>query len=396
MKTVVVAISGGIAAYKSAEIVSRLKKTGVNVHCIMTKNACEFVAPLTFETLSNNPVITDMFNRESPWEVEHISLAKKADVFVIAPATANVIGKLAHGVADDMLTTTAMAVTSKILIAPAMNVAMYKSDAVKENIATLKKRGYHFIGPERGLQACGDNDIGRMSEPVDIVGKVKELLDMSNILEGKKIIVTAGPTVEKIDPVRYITNHSSGKMGYAIAEAAFDAGAEVTLVTGPTNIMPPNGVLVIKIKSTKQMYDAVSDEFAYCDALIAAAAPADFKPKITHDQKIKKDKGEYTLELSGNPDVALDMGIKKTNQKIIIFAAESENVIENAKSKLKKKNADMIVANDITQKGAGFAGDTNIASIIKKDGTVQSLDIMSKKELSGIIIEELSNLFKDS
>ena len=241
MKNVVVAISGGIAAYKSAEIVSRLKKSGIGVDCIMTKNATEFIAPLTLETLSGNPVTSDMFDRRAPWEVEHISLAKKADVFVVAPATANVIGKLANGVADDMLTTTAMATTGKILIAPAMNNNMYKSAAVKKNIVTLKERGFFFIGPDSGLLACGDDDVGRMSEPEEIVKKIKELLELQEILAGKKILITAGPTVESIDPVRYITNRSTGKMGYALAEAAIEMGAQVTLVSGPGEYFTSRG-----------------------------------------------------------------------------------------------------------------------------------------------------------
>jgi phosphopantothenoylcysteine decarboxylase / phosphopantothenate---cysteine ligase len=395
MKTVVVGLSGGIAAYKTAELVSRLKKAGFNVHCIMTRNACEFIAPLTLETLSGNPVIVDMFKRETPWEIEHITLAKKADIMVIAPATANVIGKIANGIADDMLSTTVMATTSKILIVPAMNVAMYKNKSVQDNLSILKNRGYYFKGPERGLQACGDDDIGRMSEPVDIVDRIKEILDMSNELSGKKIIITAGPTVEQIDPVRYITNHSSGKMGYAITEAALDAGAEVTLITGPTNLAAPKGVEVVNITSTNDMYDAVMDRFKDSDALIAAAAPADFKPEKTSHEKIKKSGGAMSINLTTNPDIAVAAGKKKTHQKIIVFAAESQNLIENAKSKLKKKNADLIIANDITKKGAGFAGETNIASIIDKNGNIKNLDIMPKSQLAKIIIKQLINLFKD-
>lgn len=394
MKTVVVAISGGIAAYKSAEVVSRLKKNGFCVHCIMTKNACEFIAPLTLETLSGNPVITDMFDREVPWEVEHVSLAKKADVFVIAPATANVLGKITAGIADDMLTTTAMATSAKILIAPAMNNGMYKSIAMQENLKTLAKRGVFFVGPESGFLACGDMDIGRMSEPAKIVEHTINLLSMSEKLHGKKVIITAGPTKEKIDPVRFITNHSTGKMGYAIAEAALDAGANVTLITGPTSVMPPSGANVIDINSTNEMREAVVSRFDDCDAVIAAAAPSDFRPKVENVQKIKKNNG-MTLELVSNPDIAVEIGKIKKHQKIIIFAAESENLFDNAKDKLQRKNADLIVANDITQDGAGFAGDTNIASIIDKDGNIKNYKKMQKRELAHIIIDELTLLLNN-
>lgn len=391
MKNVVVAISGGIAAYKSAEIVSRLKKSGIGVDCIMTKNATEFIAPLTLETLSGNPVAYDMFDREAPWEVEHISLAKKADVFVVAPATANVIGKLAGGVADDMLTTTAMAVTGKILIAPAMNNNMYKSAAVQKNIKTLKARGFYFIGPESGLLACGDDDVGRMSEPEQIVEKIKELLESQEILSGKKILITAGPTVESIDPVRYITNRSTGKMGYALAEAAVEMGANVTLVSGPVSIAPPAGAEVISINSTQEMRDAVLSGFDTCDAYILAAAPADFRPEAESAQKIKKS-DKLELKLAKNPDIAEEIGALKKHQKIIIFAAESQNLVKNAKEKLTKKNADIVVANDITKEGAGFASDTNIVSIIKAGGGAKDYPKMPKKELAEIILKELKAL----
>ncbi len=391
MRNVVVAISGGIAAYKSAEIVSRLKKSGIDVNCIMTKNAKEFISPLTLETLSGNPVVHDMFDRDASWEVEHISLAKKCDIFVVAPATANVIGKLANGVADDMLTTTAMAVTSKILIAPAMNNAMYKSAAVQKNIETLKSRGFNFVGPESGLLACGDDDIGRMSEPLQIVDKIKELLEIKEFLSEKKILITAGPTVEKIDPVRYITNRSTGKMGYALAEVAAEMGAEVTLISGPVGLAVPYGVELIQVTSSKDMREAVVSRFGDCEAFISAAAPADFTPENVSAEKIKKNDG-MEIKLVKTRDIAMEVGEIKDNQKIVIFAAESQNLIENAKEKLEKKNADMVVANDITKEGAGFAADTNIVSIIKAGGDVANYDIMPKKELAKIILQELKAL----
>lgn len=391
MKNVVVAISGGIAAYKSAGIVSTLKKSGFNVDCIMTKNATQFIAPLTLETLSGNPVVVDMFDNRAPWEMEHISLAKKCDLFVVAPATANVIGKIANGVADDMLTTTAMTITCKVLIAPAMNNNMYKSIAVSENIATLKERGYYFIGPESGILACGDDDIGRMSEPVTIVEKIKDLLDIKEILNRKSVLITAGPTVERIDPVRFITNRSTGKMGYALAEAAYEMGADVTLVSGPVSLQAPKGVSVINVNTTQEMYEAVVNNFDSCDAYISAAAPSDFKPEKESLEKIKKS-GDLEIKFSKNPDIAKKVGEEKSHQKIVIFAAESQNLVKNAKEKLVKKNADMVVANDITKEGAGFAVDTNIVTIIKADGSEKNYDIMLKKELAHIILKELKAL----
>ncbi len=391
MKHVVLAVSGGIAAYKSAEVVSRLKKSGFGVDCIMTKNAEEFIAPLTLETLSGRPVVSDTFDRRAPWEVEHISLAKKADIFVVAPATANVIGKLANGIADDMLTTTFMAVTSKILIAPAMNTNMYKSAAVQENINKLKDRGFNFVGPESGLLACGDDDVGRMSEPEKIVDEIKKLLKAEQILEGKCVMITAGPTIEKIDPVRYITNHSTGKMGYALAEVAKEMGAKVTLVSGPVNIVAPKGVEVVNVETTQQMYDAVMERFKGCDAYISAAAPADFKAEEISTNKIKKGEG-LKIKLTENPDIAKAVGDAKTHQKIVIFAAESEHLKENAKGKLKRKNADIVVANDITKKGAGFGTDTNIVSLIKANGEEKDYPIMQKKVLAELILKELHAL----
>jgi phosphopantothenoylcysteine decarboxylase/phosphopantothenate--cysteine ligase len=291
-----------------------------------------------------------------------------------------------------MLTTTAMATTGKILIAPAMNNNMYKSAAVQKNIQILKERGFYFIGPDSGLLACGDDDVGRMSEPEEIVKKIKELLDMQEILSGKKILITAGPTVESIDPVRYITNRSTGKMGYALAEAAIDMGAQVTLVSGPVSIAPPAGAQVINIKSTKEMRDAVLSRFDACDTYISAAAPADFRPEAESAQKIKKS-GELEIKFAKNPDIAHETGALKKHQKIIIFAAESQNLIENAKEKLVKKNADMVVANDITKEGAGFAADTNIVSIIKAGGKAKDYPKMPKKELAKIILKELNALF---
>jgi len=388
-KNIVVGITGGIAAYKTIEVISRLKKLGYEVNVILTKNACEFVAPLTLETISSNPVITDMFKRETPWEVEHISLAQKADLFLIAPATANVIGKIANGIADDMLTTTIMAHTGKKLIAPAMNTDMYNNQIVQDNLTKLKNSGYETIGPESGILACGDIGWGRMSEPEKIATECDMILSFENDLQGKKIVVTAGPTVEHIDPVRYITNPSTGKMGYEIAKAAKERGAEVILVSGKVNLPKPTGVEVVKIDTTKNMLDAVLMHYDNADAVIKAAAPCDYKPNKYAKEKIKKTNDDIVLELTRTKDIAKTLGEKKKNQKLIIFAAETNDLENNAKEKCKRKNADMVVANDVTKKGAGFGSDTNIVSFILSSGEIIRHDIMTKREVANKILDHL-------
>ena len=392
-KTVVLGVTGGIAAYKSCEIVSRLRKAGAKVHVIMTKNACEFVTPLTFETLSNHPCVTDTFARPERWEVEHVALAKAADLFVIAPATANIMAKMAHGIADDMLSTTVLATRAPVLIAPAMNTGMWDNVATRENLQILKNRGVHFVGPEGGFLACGDTGAGRMSEPADIVKKMDELLSQKQDMAGLKVLVTAGPTREALDPVRFVTNRSSGRMGYALAENAQKRGAEVTLVSGPVSIAPPAGVKVVNVQSTEDLYNAMMTLAPAQDIIVQSAAPADYKAETVAPQKMKK-QGDQKLTLSLVPtqDVAKAVGeIKKAGQTLIGFAAETENLHENAGKKLDRKNLDMIVANDVTKPGAGFDVDTNIASILT-DAGVEELPLMKKTQLAQVIFDRAMEL----
>ena len=373
-KTVVIGVSGGIAVYKACDIVSRLKKLNANVHVIMTKSAAEFVTPLTFQSLSQNYVVSDMFEEPKTWDVEHISLAKKADVFLIAPATANVIGKISNGIADDMLTTTVMATTGKVLIAPAMNTNMYRNPILQRNINILRELGYNFVDPESGRLACGDVGEGKLASPEKIVDAVVDLLnDTKKDLLGKKILITAGPTVESIDPVRYLTNRSTGKMGYAIAKMAASRGADVTLVSGPTNIVPPTNIKkLVKVQSAKDMYNAIIDNFDENQVIIKSAAVADYKPKTYSNKKIKKSNDDLIIELDRNKDIAYELGKIKKDKILVGFAAETNDLIENAKGKIKKKNLDFIVANDLTKQGAGFGTDTNIVKIIDKDGNMEN------------------------
>ena len=388
-KRVVLGVTGGIAAYKACDLCSRLCKAGAQVRVVMTKNACQFVAPLTFETLSNHHVVCDTFARPETWEVEHIALAKWADLFVVAPATANIMAKLVCGIADDMLSTTLLATTATILMAPAMNTGMWENPATQKNLAALRERGVHFVGPDSGHLACGDSGAGRMSEPAVILDAAERLLSARRDLEGLRVLVNAGPTRELIDPVRYISNFSSGKMGYAIAEAAAERGAEVTLVTGPVNLKPPEKVRnVIAVTSTEELRQAMLAHCAQADITILAAAPADFAPVQAADQKIKRQgQGELTLVLRPNPDIAAELGAaKKAGQVLIGFAAETENTVENAKGKLVKKNLDMIVANDVTMPGAGFNHDTNIVTFVTKDGT-ESLPVMPKRQVADELMD---------
>ncbi len=388
-KCVVLGITGSIAAYKAVEITSRLKKNGVDVRIILTKAGAKFITPLTLETLSANPVVSDMFLRDTPWEVEHISLAKRADVFLVAPATANFIGKYASGIADDMLTTTVMAARCPVLIAPAMNENMYVSDANKSNMELLKRRGCIFIEPGEGLLACGDVGKGRLADPAQIVDIVMRVLYPKRDLAGLRILITAGPTREAIDPVRYITNHSSGKMGFSIAQAAASRGADVTLISGPVAIKTPDGVRRVDIISSSELYDAVDSHYDNCDILIMAAAPADFTPSTKAIHKIKKrDLESMSLELRSTKDILASMGSKKGNRVLVGFAAETENLLENATLKLQKKNLDMIVANDITAPGAGFQSDTNSVTLILRNGTVKGSGLLSKLEIADWLLDE--------
>lgn len=395
-KTVVIGVSGGIAVYKACDVVSRLKKLNANVHVIMTKSATEFVTPLTFQSLSQNYVVSDMFKEPKTWDVEHISLAKKADVFLIAPATANVIGKVANGIADDMLTTTVMATTGKVLIAPAMNTNMYRNPILQRNISILKELGYNFVDPDSGRLACGDIGEGKLASPEKIVDAVVDLFneDKKDLL-GKKIMITAGPTVESIDPVRYLTNRSTGKMGYAIAKMAANRGADVTLVSGPTNIEPPSNIKkLIKVQSAKDMYDAIIDNFDENQVIIKSAAVADYKPKNYSDKKIKKSNDDLIIELDRNKDIAYELGKIKKNKILVGFAAETNDLIENAKGKISKKNLDFIVANDLTESGAGFGTDTNIVKIIDKDGNIAKYPQMKKDEVADVILDKVKSLLE--
>lgn len=390
---VVLGVSGGIAAYKACEIVSRLKKAGAEVHVIMTENAARLAAPLTFQTLSGNPVVIDTFAPPVTYEVEHIALAQKADLFVIAPATANILAKMAHGIADDMLSTTVLATRAPVLAAPAMNTAMWENAATQANVKLLKDRGVRMIGPAGGLLACGDTGIGRMSEPGEIVEEILLLLRRDESMRGLRVLVTAGPTREPIDPVRYISNRSSGKMGYAIAEAAVSRGAEVTLVSGPVSIAAPKGCRLIQVETTEDLYLAMQRESGSQDIIIQSAAPADYRPDVQAQQKIKKEKGSsLQLTLEETKDIAASVGQNKQEGQILIgFAAETENLLENASAKLSRKNLDMIVANDVTQKGAGFDVDTNIVTLITRDGR-ESYPMMTKKEVAFIILDHAMKL----
>ena len=392
-KTVVIGVSGGIAVYKTLDVISRLRKLGVNVYVIMTKSATEFVTPLSFQSLSQNYVVCDMFEDPKTWDVEHISLAKRADVFLIAPATANVIGKMANGISDDMLTTTVMATKAKVLIAPAMNTNMYENPIVQRNIGILKDLGYNFVDPESGRLACGDTGKGKLASPETIVEEVVKLLSKEQDLKGKSIVVTAGPTVESIDPMRYITNRSTGKMGYSIAKEAIERGADVTLITGPTNLTPPQNLKkLIKIESANDMYEAVLENLEENDVVIKSAAVADYKPKNYSNKKIKKSDDDLFIQLDRNKDIAQEIGKIKNNKILVGFAAETNDLIENASLKIKKKNLDFIVANDLTKEGAGFGVDTNIVKIIDKNGNITEYPKMKKDEVANVILDKIKLL----
>lgn len=382
-KNVVLGVCGGIAAYKALDVVSALRKKEVNVDVILTKHAAEFVTPLTFQSLSYNAVIVDMFEEPKVWEIQHISLAKKADLVLVVPTTANIIGKIANGIADDMLSTTIMATKAPVIFAPAMNTNMYENPIVQNNITRLKAFGYEFIEPASGRLACGDEGKGKLPDPKLISDIALSRLYPDKDLAGKRVLVTAGPTIAPIDPVRYICNHSSGKMGYSIAEEARDRGAEVVLVSGPTNLEVPFGVELVKVNTNNEMFNAVLDKFECCDIIIKCAAVADYKPEVYSDKKIKKASGVLDIRLIQDTDILYELGKRKSeNQVLVGFAAESNDLIENARLKIKKKNLDYIVANDIMAKDTGFGSDYNRVSIISKDGEIVSLDKMSKREVA--------------
>ncbi|QLY81968.1 bifunctional phosphopantothenoylcysteine decarboxylase/phosphopantothenate--cysteine ligase CoaBC [Clostridium intestinale] len=388
-KCVVIGVSGGVAVYKALEVISRLRKKDIEVRVIMTESAQKFVTPLSFQSLSQNMVTTDMFDEPKAWEIQHISLAKKADLMLVLPATANIIGKVANGIADDMLSTTIMATKAPVVFAPAMNTNMYENPIVQNNIEKLKSFGYEFIEPASGRLACGDEGKGKLADVEDIYEFVLKTLYKTSDLEGKKVLITAGPTISPIDPVRFITNRSTGKMGYAIAEEARNRGAEVTLISGPTNIKPPYGVKIIKISTNKQMKNEVLKYFDETDIVIKSAAVADYKALTYSEQKIKKGEGNLNLEFTRDSDILSILGEKKTSQILVGFAAESNNLEENATRKLIKKNLDLIVGNDITAKETGFGSDDNKVIFISKTGEKTVLDKMSKLEVAKKLFDEI-------
>lgn len=391
-KCVCIGVSGGIAVYKALDVVSALRKKDIDVRVIMTESATKFVTPLPFQSLSQNMVVTDMFAEPKAYEIQHISLAKRADVFLVAPATANIIGKVANGIADDMLSTTIMATRAKVIFAPAMNTKMYENPIVQENINKLKKLGYEFIEPASGVLACGDEGKGKLADVNTIIDSVLNALESKDIekdLLGKNILISAGPTHSKIDPVRFITNRSTGKMGYFLAEEARDRGANVILVSGPTNLTPPQGVKVINITTNEEMKNAILDNYDNSDIVIKSAAVADYKIKQYSNEKIKKGDNDLVLTFVRDNDILKILGERKKQQILVGFAAESNNVIENAKKKLVNKNLDFIVANDITSSDTGFASDDNKVIILSKDGEEKHLEKMNKRKVASEIFQTI-------
>ncbi len=390
-KKIVLGVTGGIAAYKAAELVRALIKKGAQVKVIMTKNAKEFITPLTMQTLSQNQVYTDTFAAADKFEMAHITLAEFADAFVIAPATANIIGKIASGIGDDLLSTTIMAQDKPTLICPAMNDKMLANPVLQENIVKLRKLGFAVMESAEGELACKTKGRGRLPEVDDIVGEIESLLTPKDF-KGVNILVTAGPTEEPLDPVRFITNLSSGKMGYAIATAAQRRGADVTLVSGPTNLPPPPVAKIIKVRTAKEMHKAVMDQYKKAAVIIKAAAVADYYPKVTAQEKIKKDKKTLALELQCNPDIIADVGKNKGGRILVGFAMETQNLLANAKEKLKKKNMDLIVANNLREEGAGFRTDTNVITIIDREGKMESPGKMTKIEAADAILDSIKTI----
>ncbi|MBE6033540.1 MAG: bifunctional phosphopantothenoylcysteine decarboxylase/phosphopantothenate--cysteine ligase CoaBC [Clostridiales bacterium] len=392
-KTVVLGITGSIAAYKTAYLASALKKQHCDVHVIMTKNACEFITPLTFETLTGNKCLVDTFDRDFKFDVTHISIAKKADLIMIAPASANVIAKLANGIADDMLTTTVLASKATKLVSPAMNTNMYQSPITQDNLKKLVHYGFEIISPATGLLACNDVGEGKMPEPEILFEYILKHLAMEKDLAGKKVIVTAGPTQEAIDPVRFITNHSTGKMGYALAKVCMLRGAQVALITGKTALAAPMFTEVIHVTSAKDMYEAVCERIDKADIVFKAAAVADYTPSITYDNKVKKKESDLSVPLKRTDDILKYLGTKKRPGQILCgFSMETENMLENSQAKLIKKNVDMIVANNLKVAGAGFGTDTNIVTLITKDG-FRELPLMSKFNTANAIVDTALELY---
>lgn len=387
-KLVVVGVTGGIACYKAADLVRLLVRDGFQVQVVMTRGAMEFVAPLTFQTLSGRPVATEVFNLTQESEIGHIRLADDADLFVIAPATAQVIGKIASGLADDLLTTAVMATRAPVLICPSMNVHMYGNPIVQENIRKLRALGYHFMEPVEGYLACGYEGKGRLPEPEDILAEIKRLLAVKDLGE-ERLLITAGPSREPLDPVRFISNRSSGKMGYALARVGARRGAQVTLVSGPTSLGPPGGVRLISVVTASEMRAAVLEEFPGATAVLMAAAVADYRPERFVPKKIKKGEGPIQIKLHPNPDILRELGTRKDGKLLVGFAAETEELLANAEKKLREKNLDLIVVNDITREGSGFDADTNEAALLDRKGRVERLPLMTKEELAHRIYDHL-------
>ncbi|NRD78822.1 bifunctional phosphopantothenoylcysteine decarboxylase/phosphopantothenate--cysteine ligase CoaBC [Bacillus sp. BRMEA1] len=396
-KKILLCVTGGIAVYKAAALTSKLVQAGAEVKVLLSESAAKFVTPLTFQALSRNEVYIDTFDEKNPHVIAHINLADWADLILVAPATANTIGKLANGIADNMVTTTLLAATAPVWIASAMNVHMYDHPAVKKNIAQLIEYGYQFIEPSEGYLACGYVGKGRLEEPEKIVDLMEQYFFNENKkrLKGKTVLITAGPTREKIDPVRFISNHSSGKMGYSLAEEAKKQGARVILVSGPVQLPVPAGVEVVKVESAEEMFNACMDYYSDADVVIKTAAVADYRPKVVYDHKVKKQDGDTVIELERTKDILYELGQIKKHQVLIGFAAETDHVEEYAKKKLFKKNADMIVANNVKTEGAGFGTDTNIVTFFKQDGTITKLPIMTKTAVAENIFVEIDGFLKD-
>ncbi len=394
-RRIVLGVTGGIAVYKAAELVRELVRSGAEVYVVMTRSAQAFVTPLTFQTLSGHPVVTELFNLIEESEIGHIALADRAEVLVIVPATANIIGKIAAGIADDMLTTIVMATKAPVLLAPAMNVHMWENSICQENIARLRARGYHFIDPESGELACGYEGKGRLADTLEIVEEIRVILSPKD-LAGETVLVTAGPTEEAIDPIRFITNHSSGKMGFALAQASQRRGAQVTLVGGPTAFPHPARVKYISVRSAVEMREAVLQNLEKASLLLMAAAVSDYRPKQKASEKIKKIASSMVVELERNPDILRESGRRKGRRLIVGFAAETENLLDNARRKLEEKNLDLIVANDVTLPGAGFAGDTNIVKLLDRSGKVEELPLMSKEGLADQILDRIVRMRKSA
>lgn len=391
-KVITLGVTGGIAVFKVAQLASNLKAAGAQVHVVMTRSAQEFVRPLTFQVLTNNQVYTDLFDRASGWNVQHVELATQSDLIVVAPATANIIGKTAIGIADDLLSTVITAAACPVLFCPAMNKNMYQNPVVQRNLTILNELGYHFVEPGRGRLACGVEGIGRLAELEAIQEKIEILLGPEKDLSGMNLLVTAGPTVEPIDPVRYLTNRSSGKMGYAVAEAGLRRGARVVLVSGPTALKPPNGVEFIGVETAVEMFNAVIERYPGMDVVVKSAAVADYRPKEAAEHKIKKTQDDMTINLEKNPDILAELGKRKTHQILVGFAAETKDLEKHALRKLEMKNLDLLVANDVTKPGAEFGSDTNIVKLVYPGQTIVPLPIMDKKALAGRILDEVLKL----